>query len=81
MKMIFIENFRELLLLLLFAIRLEHFQVPIPYFSLKDKELKIVKAPLFGQFPVFLLRDFCLQKKGLFFSIYWPLESLGLFAG
>ncbi|CAJ0936277.1 unnamed protein product, partial [Mesorhabditis belari] len=44
----------ELLLLLLFAIRLEHFQVPIPYYSLKNKRFQTARAPLFGQFPYLL---------------------------
>ncbi|CAJ0580275.1 unnamed protein product, partial [Mesorhabditis spiculigera] len=61
----------ELCLLLLFAVRLEHFQVPIPYYSFKEKTIETARAPLFGQFPYLL-------AIGISWFICWMLSSFEL---
>ncbi|CAJ0568772.1 unnamed protein product, partial [Mesorhabditis spiculigera] len=41
----------ELVLLIIFVVFLEDFQVPIPYFSWEKRKIAIARAPVFGQFP------------------------------
>ncbi|CAJ0571448.1 unnamed protein product, partial [Mesorhabditis spiculigera] len=43
---------RELVLLVVFVVFLEHVQVPIPYYSLGKRRMAVARTPLFGQFPV-----------------------------
>lgn len=42
----------ELLLLIVFVVILENYEVSIPYYSFEKREIAFVKVRLFGQFPV-----------------------------
>ncbi|CAJ0933292.1 unnamed protein product, partial [Mesorhabditis belari] len=61
----------ELIFLIICAVFLEHFQVPIPYYSLEKRRLQFTKTPLFGQFPYLL-------SLGLAWFLCYLLSSFSL---